>query len=270
MVQSAVANAACWRSIRVQGPQESFLKRSARFLRTRQRFWREYLYSGEAELRQLSNYVDPQRLAIDVGANVGLYTYHLSRLARHVHTFEPNEHYVNIVRNLGLSNVSIEEFALSRSNGKVELRIPRVGDGREDFGMASLEAAAVSDEQLAQKILIETRTLDSFNFADVGFIKIDVEGHEEGVLDGAMETISHSRPTILAEIEERHNLGGIWRIAEKLGELGYEASFFVDGQKTSLDQFKPEIHQRVTPELDGGGHSRRAIAYFNNFLFQFR
>jgi FkbM family methyltransferase len=252
----------------LQKQQNSSIKTAINFLRTRQRFWREYYYSGELELRYLKRYVNPNKVAIDVGANVGLYTYHLSRFAQHVYTFEPNQNYVNIVENLGLSNVTIEPVALSRSSGSVELRVPRVNGARDDFGMASIEVAAVGDDKLSHTMAVQIRTLDSYNYKRVGFIKIDVEGHEEGVLDGALNTIGRDRPIILAEIEERHNPGGIFRIANKLHQIGYSASFFVDGEQKDISLFDPEVHQVVTLGLDGGGHSRRSIKYFNNFLFQ--
>jgi hypothetical protein len=46
---------------------------------------------------------------------------------------------------------------------------------------------------------VETRTLDSFNFKDVSLIKIDVEGSEYDVIEGAQDTIKNERPIILCE-----------------------------------------------------------------------
>jgi hypothetical protein len=47
---------------------------------------------------------------------------------------------------------------------------------------------------------VEVRTLDGFGFADVRFIKADVEGSEREVLDGARETIARDRPALLLEL----------------------------------------------------------------------
>ncbi len=46
---------------------------------------------------------------------------------------------------------------------------------------------------------IQVRTIDSFALADASFIKIDVEGYELPVLEGASETINRCRPLILLE-----------------------------------------------------------------------
>ena len=47
---------------------------------------------------------------------------------------------------------------------------------------------------------VEVKTLDSYNFTNVGFIKIDVEGYEKFVLEGAVNTIANNRPTLQLEI----------------------------------------------------------------------
>jgi hypothetical protein len=47
---------------------------------------------------------------------------------------------------------------------------------------------------------VQVETIDSYLFQDVGFIKIDVEGYEKFVLEGAVDTIKRCRPTIQLEI----------------------------------------------------------------------
>ena len=47
---------------------------------------------------------------------------------------------------------------------------------------------------------VQVETLDSFNFQNVGFVKVDVEGYEKFVLEGAQQLIAQSRPTIQLEI----------------------------------------------------------------------
>lgn len=238
-----------------------------RFVRTRRQFWWHYWRTGEWELRELHRYVDRSRGALDVGGNVGDYAYHLSRLAAWVRVFEPNPDYVARLRALGLRNTRIENLALSDHGGIAELRVPVVGDGREDLGMASLEAAAVGDVALSRTLPVELARMDDFALTDVGFIKIDVEGHEEAVVDGGIDTIRRNLPVLLIEIEERHNVGGLGRIAAKLAALGYSGFFFENGRRQALSQFDAGRHQRVDAALDQAGHDRRALAYVNNFLF---
>lgn len=237
------------------------------FLSSRRQFWRDYWVTGEWELRELKRYVDSRRNAIDVGGNNGTYTYHLNRLAKNVTVFEPNPLYAERVTSFGLPGVTVEAVALSRDAGHAELRIPHDAEGQEQLGMATIQAGVVDDRRLSRVVRTNIRTLDSYSLPDVGFIKIDVEGHEEGVLDGAMTTIASNRPTLLIEIEERHNAGGLERITARLEALGYDGYYFDRKERKPLAMFDAERHQVVDGTLDAGTHRRRAMAYINNFLF---
>ena len=53
-------------------------------------------------------------------------------------------------------------------------------------------------------VIVETRTLDSYNLPKVDFIKIDVEGWEEQVLEGGMKTILKYRPIMYIEIWKKN------------------------------------------------------------------
>ena len=230
--------------------------------RARKGFWRSYNETGEWELKELPAYVDKARIAIDVGGNVGEYSYHLGRLARKVVTFEPNPLYVDRLRRAGLGQ-HLEQVALSDHVGSAELRIP-LWDGKEDMGMASLEAGAVPESVLARTVNVPLKRLDDYAFQDVGFIKIDVEGHEESVLKGGLETIARERPVLLIEIEERHNAGGLQRICSLLS--GHQGFFFLNGVKMPMAQFDPAKHQRAE-DLEAAVKLRRQSPYVNNFLF---
>lgn len=230
--------------------------------RARRQFWNSFHRTGEWELKELSRYVPRDRLAIDVGGNIGIYSYHMRRLSRGVITFEPNPVYAARLRSIGLGR-RLQEVALSDHAGAAELRIP-IWEGHEAPGMASLEAAAVPQTTLARTVPVALRRLDDYVFGPIGFIKIDVEGHEEGVLRGAAETIQRDRPTLLIEIEERHNPGGLDRVRRLLA--GYDGFFFVDGQRRPLGEFDPTVHQR-DEDIDSACTARRASPYVNNFLF---
>ena len=51
-------------------------------------------------------------------------------------------------------------------------------------------------------LTFDVKTLDSYNYDNVGMMKIDVQGYEPWVLDGAKSTILRNRPTIFIEVEE--------------------------------------------------------------------
>ena len=230
-------------------------------------FWHEYLHSGEWELRELSKYVRRDGVALDVGACSGVYAYHLSRMVRQVYAFEPVPENAERIRRLRLGNVVVETAALSSRDGKATLRIPRVPSRGEDKGMASLEPRAVADERLSRTIDVPLRRLDSYELRNICFIKIDVEGHEEDVIEGARETIARDRPCLLIEIEERHNPGGFSRIERRLSALDYEGFYFERGKRRPARAFDGAGNQPPPLGFGSGRESRRSLTYINNFLY---
>jgi FkbM family methyltransferase len=244
------------------------LQRSRFWLATRRYYWRQYLFPDEYELKQIHKYIHRDSIAIDVGCNNGIYTYHLSRMAGKVYSFEPNPQYRSRILNLGLRNVLLDVVALSSREGVATLRIPTYGAAGEQTGMASLEDRIVREASSFRAFNVTLRRLDDYALRDVSFMKIDVEGHEEDVIDGGWETIRISRPTLLIEIEERHNPGGLARIVAKLRGLGYEGCYFDRGARKPVECFDPARDQNMALASAWLGRSRRAPRYINNFLFR--
>jgi FkbM family methyltransferase len=125
---------------------------------------------------------------IDVGAFIGDHTVFYARHAPQVYAFEPNPlAFECLSRNL-------EEFN--------NVRCFRVG-----LGAASGSAAIVENENAGMATLVEGEgtpiiALDSLNLSGVSFIKIDAEGWECDVLEGARETIARCRPVMLIEVND--------------------------------------------------------------------
>ncbi|QUD89301.1 FkbM family methyltransferase [Phenylobacterium montanum] len=245
---------------------KSLFPAQVRWLQSRRLMWRHYRVTGEYELRELPRYVRRNAVSVDVGGNIGVYTFHLGRLSRKVITFEPNPDYVSQIKALGVRNGEIEQVALSEQAGEAELRIPAL-EGGEAPGMASLSEMAVPDGACLRTIHVRMARLDDYSLSPVGFIKIDVEGFEESVLAGAMETIRRERPNLLIEIEERHNPGGLERIRQRLADLNYKGYFFLDGSQRPIAEFDLARHQDPANLQDAAFHNRRALPYINNFLF---
>ncbi len=216
---------------------------------------------GEREIALVPYLADPERGAVDIGANKGVYAYALHGHVRRVVAFEPNPRiHPVLVRNMrGCGNVEVQALALSDRDGSATLRIPWGGRGHSNQ-RATLGATWTPHENDLQ-VTVETRRLDALGLSAIGFMKIDVEGHERAVLEGARETIARDRPTLLVEIEEGHS--GI-PIEEMLGfveSLGYRGLFLSrGGQLASLDAFDPETHHRSARES-----SRTDYVY--NFIF---
>lgn len=213
------------------------------------------LRKGEPELRILPEIVPRNRIAVDAGANKGVYTHVLADLASHVHAFEPNPKAFRWLNRALPSNTTAHALALSDHDGEAVLYVPQRGGGYSNqLGSLNAEKAKAPHGAVA----IEARTLDSCAFTNVGFIKIDVEGYETEVLAGARRTISQSRPVLLIELEERHMGRPIENSIEDVRALGYTAHFVLEDTLTSIDVFNPERQHR-SPD--------RWADYIYNFIF---
>jgi len=165
-----------------------------------------YLYAkerrrGEREIRLIPQLADPRRTALDIGANKGVYSYALLRHCRRVHAFEPNPKLFRVLDRWAHGKAELHPIALSDVTGEADLLVPKWPKGYSNQG-ASLSAAKVRGEHGV--VRVRTARLDDMDIRDVGFMKIDVEGAEMAVLDGARETIARDRPVMLIEIEAAH------------------------------------------------------------------
>jgi FkbM family methyltransferase len=250
--------------------QSNYVSDLRHFLAARKGYWKSYFGDGEAELRLAANFVRKGSVALDVGGCIGTYAYHLARRAGSVYVFEPNPNMAQRIRRSAIRNAIVENVALSSSVGTGTLRVPKLSSGRVEKGMASLERHVVDESVAAETYEVPLRRIDDYGFKDVSFIKIDVEGHEEGVVAGAMETIGRCRPTLLIEIEERHNKGGLARLAALFDSIGY-GGWFLDGGKlrplAEFDLEKDQKYDRRVDEADARARSSGLVRYINNFFF---
>jgi FkbM family methyltransferase len=170
----------------------------------------------EPEIGRLDRLGPNRGVAIDAGANEGLYTYRLAGLYDHVHSFEINPAISERLRAAAPANVTVHSEGLSSVESEAVLRIPFV-HGRPLNGWASLETGNCPDADRYEEIKVATRPLDSFGIEGVTFVKADVEGHELELLAGARETLRRDRPIVFLEIK-RPNLAAARAF---FAELGY-------------------------------------------------
>ncbi|MBS28603.1 MAG: hypothetical protein CL566_06720 [Alphaproteobacteria bacterium] len=199
------------------------------------------LRKGERELRLLPFLVDRTKASIDVGANKGVYTYFLGRLTTKVHAFEPNPKIFRILNRSLPDNVSTYQVALSNQVGSADLLVPG-SDGRFSNQGASLSQIKVQGPH--QIVHVQAQTLDHYNFSNVGFIKIDVEGYEKEVLEGAQQTIEREKPVLLIEMEEKHTKEPIEQSIQFVLGMGYMGMFLEAERLRPITHFEPERNHR--------------------------
>lgn len=146
------------------------------------------------------DYVRCFDLAVDIGANVGIFSRGFASRFKHVCAIEPlPENLACLRRNLP-QNAYIVDKAIGDRPGKVTMFLP----------LSSLGGAFVTDHEdidlpfdypMAKAQLVETEmiTLDSLGLSSVGLIKLDIQGAEAVALRGAEDTIRRCKPVILIE-----------------------------------------------------------------------
>jgi FkbM family methyltransferase len=202
-------------------------------------------------------------VAVDVGANEGVYTHAFARTGAIVEAFEPQPDCLQVLRSYVRrhANVHVRGEALGAADTEGRLRVP-LRDGRAVSGWANLRDERQSRAEPAVEHKVQIRTLDSFAFRNVAVIKIDVEGFELDVMRGARQTIATWRPLLLVELEQRHHSEPLTSAFDQFTALGY-AGVFVEprGGMRPLSEFELAIHQPLA-NADVPG-----ATYVNNFIF---
>jgi FkbM family methyltransferase len=132
-------------------------------------------------------YVTDFDIAVDVGANVGLWAKPLTEKFKHVIAFEPLEQvYSCLESNVQNLNVEIHKYALGNVNDNVEM----IYDS-ENTGGSFVSKVGTGN--------IVIKRMDDLDLPKFGLLKIDCERHELEVLKGAMDTILKYKPIIVCE-----------------------------------------------------------------------
>lgn len=195
----------------------------------------------------------PGMVVLDVGAHHGLYTLLASRkvgTGGQVIAFEPSPRELRRLRwNLVLNrcrNVHLEPLAVSRTEGIAELHVC-LG---QETGCNSLRPPAVSEP--VRKVRVTTTTLDSYlrknGITKVDFMKLDVEGAELEVLQGAIELLTALKPVILCELADLRTEPWGYRsveIYDFLEARGYQWFSGMTGGKLQSCSKKTHYHENL-------------------------
>jgi FkbM family methyltransferase len=206
----------------------------------------------EDEYLALPQLCNKNLISIDIGMFRGVYSFLLSKYSKSVIGFEANPiMYKYLEKNLKkiVKKIEIYNFALSNKTGDTYIKIPLrnksvLKNNFEDFyegGLATIHLDNKLEEKNFEKFKTKCNILDNFKFDDkIGFIKIDVEGHEQFILEGAVNTIKKDKPNLLIEIEKKHRSDSIKNTFNYLKNLGYYAYTFQNNKLCLLTDFNKQ------------------------------
>jgi FkbM family methyltransferase len=221
------------------------------------------LREGEPELRLLSMICRADGEFLDVGANHGIYAGYAARFSRRVIALEPHPIVAAEMARAVPGNVEVIRAAASDRPGRAQLRIP-TSAGSDVATRSSLESDA-NPGFGERTVEIELIAIDSLPLNNMVAMKIDVEGHEFSVLEGATRTIARFKPVVIIECEERHHAGGTARLTQFFAQAQYDGFFLLKNKLTSVAEFDPARMQNLQDLTSADGGRKRN--YVNNFIF---
>ena len=224
----------------------------------KRRLQRSIKRNDEQEINLVKKFIKSGTDSIDVGVYRGVYSYEMSKYSEKVHSFEPNPiifKYINKNLKKFIKNIHLYNFALSNQNKTINLKIPirNSNSNKEIFEeYYEMGKATIHNEnnfENYENFEIQTKKIDELSFDNkISFIKIDVEGHELEVIEGAKNTIKRHKPILLVEIEKQYTKKEVAESINFINSLGYKSYFF---NKKDL---------KSTTELNN-------LDLFNNFIF---
>lgn len=154
-------------------------------------------------LSYVKQFIDSTKNIIDLGANIGTHSVIYSQYTTGiVYSFEPQKTIYDIL-NLNIlanncKNIISHNFGASNCTKKFYMNA--VYNAKHNQGAFRILTDDDNNEEI--EIEIECKKLDDLNLENIGFIKIDVEGHEYEALDGLKLTLLKFKPVILIEIHD--------------------------------------------------------------------
>ncbi len=197
----------------------------------------------------MQDYLQPGDVFVDIGANIGLMSIYAAKCVGnegHVHAFEALPKTAAILQeNIDINacrNITIHGFALGAENGIATIyENPQVNRGG-----ASLVVNDGSDgTQIPVKKLDDVYPSE----APISMVKIDVEGYEPMVLEGARNTLLRCRPIVIIEVSSAVSEASIGAL-NQIRALGDYRFFRLKGTKERRSKLVEIKSQEALPAHD--------------------
>ncbi|NES99435.1 MAG: FkbM family methyltransferase [Sphaerospermopsis sp. SIO1G1] len=203
----------------------------------------------EKEMEFWRSYIKPGMTVIDVGANIGVYTFSAALKVGNTGRVLAVEPFSGCVRCLqetcrinNLSWVKVCAGAASDKNSTIKLLLHTANELNEVITDNTIEIPVGSFEE------VPCFTLDSLiekeNIQQVDFLKMDAEGHEMAVLSGGKKLINQFKPVILYENiagSQGSNIG----VAQYLENIGYQLFYYQPFIQQLIPVNSPENYQQL-------------------------
>jgi FkbM family methyltransferase len=208
----------------------------------------------EPELELISSAVKEGETALDIGANFGVYSYHLSRIIGkqgQVYAFEPVPFTYStlkvVSKVLRFRNVKLVPKGCSDKSGKIRFTVPLQNSGAFMAGQAFISRRNDEHEgkesqvrwQSTKEVDAEVVAIDQFlpDISNLTLIKCDIEGAELLAFRGAERLINKNLPTVICEINPWYLEGFGLKLEDLTGfffNKGYRMYFYSGKESSKL------------------------------------
>lgn len=161
---------------------------------------------GQAEVDLMLDFLTPNCVVYDVGANIGYHTTAFASKVKKVYAFEPHpKNFALLKKNTEpFGNVDIAQYAVSNHWSTCYI------NDYDENKFGNFGNVGIVDNK--QGIEVSAVELDTAGLPPPDFIKIDVEGHELSVIQGCKNIIATSTPVIYYEAHESQHLKEIYNL----------------------------------------------------------
>lgn len=200
--------------------------------------------SKEKDFFAFMDAIEKDGAIMDVGANIGIMTYHLAKRFpdRKVYAIEPMPDNFSILKEIidknKLKNVELVPSAVGEEKAVLEMVLPLNGKVKMQ-GLAHVVHDSIDEWNEGEKIEVNCERLDDIAEGEpIAGIKMDIENFEYFALKGAKDILQKSKPVVYLELWENENRD---KCFEFLRSLGYKAFVQLENE---LIPFDPATHKK--------------------------
>jgi FkbM family methyltransferase len=187
-------------------------------------------------------------ICLDIGANIGNHSVQFSKYFKKVFSFEPNPMTFDVLNLNAKWNQKIQPIPLGASN-KSFTAIAKVPSGN----LGAAEIIQDQSNEISNTVEFECVRVDEYLedeiFLEIGFIKIDVEGHEYEALEGCQKIITTSHPVIAFELLRKDYKKSGQKIFEFLQKNEYKKFYEINKEISEINTPKNKNYKMIIASI---------------------
>lgn len=185
------------------------------------------MYDEDLVAQQINSIPNREGVALDIGANRGIYTRRIAPKFEKVYAFEPHPDNIKHLqeRTIQFDNVEIIQGVISDVDGPAKLYNCIANHGGHTLSKAVMEKA-IWGHSPDDFLEVVGTTLDTFcKDKKVSFMKVDVEAAEDRIFNSAIETLKNNKLDMIVEV---HQFVDYARLYKFFADLGFKV-YDIDG-----------------------------------------